>query len=186
MPEPFSEPIFGAAWHTRTAPEPFRAPFNLHRWIEQNRDLLKPPVGNKLLFEDSEFIIMAVGGPNSRKDYHHDPGAEFFFQIEGDMVLKTIQSGRFIDVPIRQGEVYLLPSRGAPLAAASRRQRRTRGRAAPRGRRIGRLLLVLREMRPSPVSGASRGERHRNAAARHLLAILFEHRASHLQRCAAP
>ncbi len=86
------------------------APFNLHRWIDQHRDLLRPPVGNKLLFEDSEFIVMAVGGPNSRKDYHHDPGAEFFFQIEGDMVLKTIQSGRFIDVPIRQGEVYLLPS----------------------------------------------------------------------------
>ena len=86
------------------------APFNLLRWIEQHRDSLKPPVGNKLLFEDSEFIIMAVGGPNSRKDYHHDPGAEFFFQIEGDIVLKTIQSGRFVDVPIRQGELYLLPS----------------------------------------------------------------------------
>jgi 3-hydroxyanthranilate 3,4-dioxygenase len=85
------------------------APFNLHAWIDQNRDLLKPPVGNKLLFEDSEFIIMAVGGPNSRKDFHHDPGAEFFFQIEGDIVLKTIRSGRFTDVPIREGEVYLLP-----------------------------------------------------------------------------
>ena len=66
-------------------------PFNLRRWIDQNRDLLKPPVGNKLLFEDSAFIIMAVGGPNSRKDFHHDPSEEFFFQIEGDMVLKTVQ-----------------------------------------------------------------------------------------------
>ncbi len=86
------------------------APFNLHAWIERNRGLLKPPVGNKLLFEDSEFIVMAVGGPNSRKDYHHDPGAEFFFQLVGDMVLRTIQSGRMIDVPIREGEVFLLPS----------------------------------------------------------------------------
>jgi 3-hydroxyanthranilate 3,4-dioxygenase len=47
--------------------------------------LLVPPVGNKLLFEDSAFIVMAVGGPNSRKDFHHDPGEEFFFQVEGDM-----------------------------------------------------------------------------------------------------
>jgi 3-hydroxyanthranilate 3,4-dioxygenase len=85
------------------------APFNLHAWIDRNRALLKPPVGNKLLFEDGEFIIMAVGGPNSRKDFHHDPGAEFFFQLEGDIILRTIQSGRMIDVPIREGEVYLLP-----------------------------------------------------------------------------
>jgi 3-hydroxyanthranilate 3,4-dioxygenase len=85
-------------------------PFNLHRWIEQNRDLLRPPVGNKLLFEDSSFIIMAVGGPNSRKDYHHDPSEEFFFQIEGNMVLKTVQNGRLMDVPIREGEMYLLPA----------------------------------------------------------------------------
>ncbi len=85
-------------------------PFNLRRWIEQNRELLKPPVGNKLLFQDSAFIIMAVGGPNVRKDYHHDPSEEFFFQVEGDMVLKTVQDGRMTDIPIRQGEVYLLPA----------------------------------------------------------------------------
>ena len=69
-------------------------PFNLQRWIEQNRGLLKPPVGNKLLFQDSAFIVMAVGGPNSRKDFHHDPGAELFFQVEGDIVLKTVQEGQ--------------------------------------------------------------------------------------------
>lgn len=85
-------------------------PFNLRRWIDQNRDFLKPPVGNKLLFEDSAFIIMAVGGPNSRKDFHHDPSEEFFLMIEGDMVLKTVQDGRVMDVPIREGEMYLLPA----------------------------------------------------------------------------
>ncbi len=83
-------------------------PFNLHGWIEQNRDLLKPPVGNKLLFADDTFIIMAVGGPNSRKDFHHDPSPEFFFQVEGDMVLKIVQDGVPADIPIRAGEVYLL------------------------------------------------------------------------------
>jgi 3-hydroxyanthranilate 3,4-dioxygenase len=85
------------------------APFNLRRWIDQNRDLLKPPVGNKLLYQDSGFIVMAVGGPNARKDFHHDPGEEFFYQIEGHMVLKTVQNGSVTDVPIREGEVFLLP-----------------------------------------------------------------------------
>jgi 3-hydroxyanthranilate 3,4-dioxygenase len=85
-------------------------PFNLRRWIEENRGLLKPPVGNKLLFADGTFIVMAVGGPNSRKDFHHDPSDELFFQVEGDIVLKTVQDGRLTDVPIREGEMYLLPA----------------------------------------------------------------------------
>jgi 3-hydroxyanthranilate 3,4-dioxygenase len=85
------------------------APFNLMLWIDQNRHLLKPPVGNKLLFQDGEFIVMAVGGPNSRKDFHHDPGPEFFFQLEGNIVLRTVQEGKVTDIPIREGEVFLLP-----------------------------------------------------------------------------
>jgi 3-hydroxyanthranilate 3,4-dioxygenase len=84
-------------------------PFNLLQWIDRNRGLLKPPVGNKRLFEDSGFIVMAVGGPNSRKDFHHDPGEELFLQIEGSMVLKTVQDGKIVDVPIRAGEIFLLP-----------------------------------------------------------------------------
>ena len=85
-------------------------PFNLRAWIEDNRSLLKPPVGNKLLFQNSEFIIMAVGGPNSRKDFHHDPSEEFFYQLEGDILLKTVQEGRIVDVPIRAGDMFLLPA----------------------------------------------------------------------------
>ncbi len=85
------------------------APFNLRLWVDQNRHLLKPPVGNKLLFQHSEFIVMAVGGPNSRKDFHHDPGEELFFQLEGNIVLKIVEDGRISDVPIREGEVFLLP-----------------------------------------------------------------------------
>ena len=85
-------------------------PFNLILWIEQNRELLRPPVGNKLLFQDGAFIVMAVGGPNARKDFHHDPSEEFFFQVEGDMLLRTMQDGRLADIPIRQGEVFLLPA----------------------------------------------------------------------------
>lgn len=86
-------------------------PFHLHHWIDANRHLLRPPVGNKRVFRDSEFIIMVVGGPNSRKDYHVDPAEEFFYQLEGDMLLKTVQDGRPVDVPIREGEILLLPPR---------------------------------------------------------------------------
>src|SRR5262249_36406514 len=50
---------------------------NFQRWIDEHRSLLKPPVGNKKVFEDDEFIVMVVGGPNSRKDYHIDEGPEF-------------------------------------------------------------------------------------------------------------
>jgi 3-hydroxyanthranilate 3,4-dioxygenase len=52
---------------------------------------------------------MVVGGPNARKDYHVDPAEEFFYQLEGDIVLKTMQDGRAVDVPIREGEILLLP-----------------------------------------------------------------------------
>ncbi len=85
-------------------------PFNLRHWLESNRELLKPPVGNKLLYQNSELIVMAVGGPNSRKDFHHDPGEEFFQQLHGDIVLKTVQNDRIVDIPIREGEVFLLPA----------------------------------------------------------------------------
>jgi 3-hydroxyanthranilate 3,4-dioxygenase len=85
------------------------APFNLHRWVDENRHLLVPPVGNKLLFQEGGLIIMAVGGPNARKDFHHDPHEEFFFQLQGDIVLRTVQDDRLVDIPIREGEVFLLP-----------------------------------------------------------------------------
>jgi 3-hydroxyanthranilate 3,4-dioxygenase len=84
-------------------------PFPLAAWVEDNRERLRPPVCNKLIFEDAEFIVMAVGGPNSRQDYHVDPGEEFFYQLEGDMLLKTVQDGKIVDIPIREGEVFLLP-----------------------------------------------------------------------------
>jgi len=84
---------------------------NLKAWIDANRHLLRPPVGNKLIYQDSEFIVMAVGGPNSRKDFHVDPAEEFFQQLEGDMLLRVVEGGRIVDVPIRAGEILLLPPR---------------------------------------------------------------------------
>lgn len=84
---------------------------NFKKWIEDHRDLLRPPVCNKLVFQDAETIVMVVGGPNQRKDYHYDEGEEFFYQVEGDMLLKTYQDGRIVDVPIKEGEIFLLPAR---------------------------------------------------------------------------
>src|SRR6185437_14366997 len=60
-------------------------PINLQRWIEEHRHLLKPPVGNKCIV-DGDFIVMIVGGPNARSDYHWDEGPEFFHQLEGEML----------------------------------------------------------------------------------------------------
>ena len=85
-------------------------PLNFMNWIAENRHLLKPPVGAKRVYTDAEFIVMVVGGPNQRKDYHVDPGEEFFYQIEGSMVLKIVDDGEFRDVEIKEGEIYLLPS----------------------------------------------------------------------------
>jgi 3-hydroxyanthranilate 3,4-dioxygenase len=84
-------------------------PIDFKQWIAANRQLLRPPVGNKLLYQDSEFIVMAVGGPNSRKDFHVDPAEEFFHQVEGNMLLRVVQDGRILDVPIVAGELLLLP-----------------------------------------------------------------------------
>lgn len=84
-------------------------PFNFKEWIENNRDKLKPPVCNTELYEAGDFIIMVVGGPNTRKDYHDDAGPEFFYQIEGDMTLRIREDGKAKDIPIKEGEVFLLP-----------------------------------------------------------------------------
>lgn len=82
--------------------------FNFKNWIEENRHLLKPPVGNKCMV-DGDLIVMVVGGPNSRKDYHYEDGAEFFYQIEGDITVKVIEDGKPKDVHIKEGEMFYLP-----------------------------------------------------------------------------
>jgi len=87
-------------------------PFNLQRWIDENRDILKPPVGNKNLYpEGSDYIVMVVGGPNARKDYHYNETEELFYQLEGDINVRIQQDGKAADIPIKAGEMYLHPPR---------------------------------------------------------------------------
>ncbi len=83
--------------------------FNLMGWIADNRALLTPPMVNKPIWRDREFVVMILAGPIVRADYHDDPYEEFFFQLKGNMVLQTIQDGRHRDVPIDEGGVFLLP-----------------------------------------------------------------------------
>lgn len=86
------------------------APFNLQKWIDENRDLLKPPVSNKNLYvEAGDFIVMIVGGPNARKDYHFNESEELFYQIEGDITVRIQEDGKAKDVIIKEGDIFLLP-----------------------------------------------------------------------------
>ncbi len=85
-------------------------PFNFADWIERNKDQLKPPVSNKQLFDEKTgMIVMIVGGPNVRVDFHDDPVEEFFYQLKGDMMLKIAEGGKIYDVNIREGDVFILP-----------------------------------------------------------------------------
>lgn len=89
------------------------AAFNLKQWIDEHRHLLKPPVGNEQLWKEEhpEFIVMIVGGPNSRKDFHVDEGEELFYQLEGDITVRIVEDGAIRDVKINEGDLFLLPPR---------------------------------------------------------------------------
>jgi len=86
------------------------SPFNIKKWIEENRSLLKPPVGNKCVYTEAEnFIVMVVGGPNARKDYHYNESEELFYQVEGDITVGIMENGEPVDVEIKEGDIFLLP-----------------------------------------------------------------------------
>ena len=86
-----------------------RTGLNFKKWIDENRHLLKPPVGNQVVYQpEQDFIVMVVGGPNARKDYHYNETEEFFYQLEGDIVVKIVDNGEHVDIPIKEGEIYML------------------------------------------------------------------------------
>jgi 3-hydroxyanthranilate 3,4-dioxygenase len=85
-------------------------PINFPEWIKANEHLLQPPVNNKQLFTESKnFVIMIVGGPNQRTDYHVDPYEEYFYQIRGNMRVELMLPDGPKTVHIREGEMWLLP-----------------------------------------------------------------------------
>ena len=165
-----------------TAHPSFR-PFNFPRWIADNQHLLKPPVANKQLFDQQTgMVVMIVGGPNQRVDFHDDPVEEFFYQLKGDMLLKIAEGGKIYDVPIREGEVFLLPphARHSPqrpvpgsiglVVEGTRREQRYR--------RLRVVLLRLRRAGP-PRRGA--GEGHRQGPAAAVPGILCRRDEAHMQ-----
>lgn len=89
-----------------------RKPFNLQKWIDEHRDELKPPVGNRNLYKDAgDYIVMIVAGPNARKDYHFNDTEELFYQLEGEINVRIQEDGQAVDIPIREGEMFLLPAK---------------------------------------------------------------------------
>jgi 3-hydroxyanthranilate 3,4-dioxygenase len=87
----------------------FSLPINLKDWIDLNRSNLHPPVCNKVIWSNETFVVMIVGGPNIRRDYHINATEELFYQIEGDMVLRVMLEGGTQDITIKEGEMFLLP-----------------------------------------------------------------------------
>jgi 3-hydroxyanthranilate 3,4-dioxygenase len=110
--------------------------YNLKQWVEDNRDQLKPPVGNKMVWKDNEFLVMIVGGPNRRKDFHIEDGDEFFYQIEGDITVRIMEDGKPRDIEIKEGEMFLLPA-GVPHSP--QRPANTVGMVIERQRKPGEL-----------------------------------------------
>ncbi|RZK11490.1 MAG: 3-hydroxyanthranilate 3,4-dioxygenase, partial [Flavobacterium sp.] len=87
-------------------------PFNLNKWIDENRHLLKPPVGNKNIYVDSQdYIVMVVAGPNARKDYHYNETEELFYQLEGTIKVIVQENGERKEMELTAGDMYLHPAK---------------------------------------------------------------------------
>ena len=109
-------------------------PFNFADWIKRHEHLLKPPVGNQQVWQDADFIVTVVGGPNERTDFHDDPLEEFFYQMKGNASLLTVSDGRYERVPLREGDIFLLPAHV---------------RHSPQRPESGSLCLVIERARPA-------------------------------------
>lgn len=84
-------------------------PKNIWKWIEENRQDFEPPVGNKVIWKDSQFVAMVIRGPNRRRDFHVDPSDEIFYMLKGDMVLEYMENGKRKEQIIREGDLMLVP-----------------------------------------------------------------------------
>ncbi len=83
---------------------------NLKNWIEEHRADFKPPVGNKYLYNGRDFFVMVIAGPNARNDFHVVDSEEYFYQLQGDIIVRTREGGRIIDNKVREGETFFIPA----------------------------------------------------------------------------
>jgi 3-hydroxyanthranilate 3,4-dioxygenase len=79
------------------------------KWLLENSESLKPPVGNQQIWKNSDLLVTVVGGPNHRTDYHDDPMEEFFYQMKGNAYLNIMDRGKIDRIDLREGDVFLLP-----------------------------------------------------------------------------
>ena len=84
-------------------------PINIKEWVEKHRDQLKPPVGNKYLYDGKDFFVMVIGGPNARNDFHITKSEEYFYQVQGDITVRIRDEGEIKDIVIREGETFFIP-----------------------------------------------------------------------------
>jgi 3-hydroxyanthranilate 3,4-dioxygenase len=108
-------------------------PLNFQRWLDDNAHLLKPPVGNRQIWQDGDFMVTVVGGPNQRSDFHDDPCEEFFYQFKGNAHLLMWEGGRYERVDLKEGDLFLM----APHVLHS-----------PQRPEAGSLCLVIERQRP--------------------------------------
>lgn len=85
-------------------------PINLKEWVEKNRDQLKPPVGNKYLYDGKDFFVMVISGPNARNDFHVTKSEEYFYQVQGDITVRIREEGEIKDFKVREGETMFIPA----------------------------------------------------------------------------
>lgn len=89
---------------------PVLPPINLRAWVEEHRHLLKPPVGNQYLYAGQDFFVMVVGGPNARNDFHITASEEFFYQVKGDIIVRTREGDKIVDHKVREGDTFFIPA----------------------------------------------------------------------------
>lgn len=108
--------------------------YHLKRWIEENQSYFQPPFRtNRLLMNQKDFLVMILRGPNTRLDFHIDPGDEFFYQIQGDMELHVKPDNERRQVmKIKEGEIFVCPG---GLPHSPRRFENTWGLVIERRRR---------------------------------------------------
>lgn len=83
---------------------------NTKKWLDENSSSFYPPVCNKLM-HNGQLVVMFVGGPNIREDYHIEEGEELFYQLKGQMSVKIIENGQHKEIFVNEGECFILPAR---------------------------------------------------------------------------